>query len=458
MMPSKMTSKIHFPANNNNNNKNNSSRIARTSTTTFSSVPAVYPYGVVLLCVAGVAIIMSDPSNAFASSLSPSSTSTMKNSGIGSGHRHGRTNPWNSRLYNIASISSSSSLSSSSTNTETIAAPIGSIKNQQQQKEDADEDEDEDSNITTSDVLSLDSIRESLIRQEETIIFALIERAQFRRNKAVYRKGETDGLISDDVSFLEHMLQETEHLHASVRRFFSPEEHAFYPELLVDHATDSVLKQQLEYRPGLLSDIGNASSVNFNEILLKKYIEDVVPSICANGDDEQHGSSVLNDVAALQALSKRVHYGKFVAESKYLADPGAYQALVDADDADGVMELLTNETVELKVLRRARLKAATYGQEPLLAELPPLYGERKGTSSIVAAAAASAVVAALEAMDFEEECSVSSNKVCPAVVEEIYRDLIIPLTKDVEVAYLFRRCGKEPPPQFAPHRMSTDSL
>ena len=34
---------------------------------------------------------------------------------------------------------------------------------------------------------SLASVRQSLIRQEETIIFALIERAQFRRNEAIYK-------------------------------------------------------------------------------------------------------------------------------------------------------------------------------------------------------------------------------------------------------------------------------
>ena len=34
--------------------------------------------------------------------------------------------------------------------------------------------------------LTLDSIRNDLIRQEETIIFALIERAQFARNACVY--------------------------------------------------------------------------------------------------------------------------------------------------------------------------------------------------------------------------------------------------------------------------------
>jgi len=382
---------------------------------------------IVSVAILGFAI-MSGTSHAFASS-----------SSIGGVGKVSHSVSWNSKLYSSASLTKGDDVADS-------ARANGDSNNE---------------NVKTSEVLSLDSIRASLIRQEETIIFALIERAQFRVDKVVYEPGAS-GLEcivnSNEESFLEHMLTETEKLHSGLRRYKSPEEHAFYPEKLLNDC-EQFLKQDLEYNSGLLSDIGDASKVNFNEILLKKYIDEVVPSICAKGDDEQYGSCVLSDIAVLQALSKRVHYGKFVAESKYLADPEGYQALVDANDAEGVMKLLTNEVVELKVLRRARLKAATYGTEPLLADLPPLYGEEKTTSSIVAAAAASAVVAALEAMaEVTEEGSAFTNKVCPATVEEIYRDLIIPLTKDVEVAYLFRRCGREPPSEFAPDRMSTDSL
>jgi hypothetical protein len=43
--------------------------------------------------------------------------------------------------------------------------------------------------IKTAQLLSLDSIRSTLIRQEETIIFAIIERAQFRTNEIVYQPG-----------------------------------------------------------------------------------------------------------------------------------------------------------------------------------------------------------------------------------------------------------------------------
>ena len=71
--------------------------------------------------------------------------------------------------------------------------------------------------VTTADVLSLDSIRSTLIRQEETIIFALIERAQFRWNHKIYVKGAFGDLGNPvgstpphdhdaPLSFLEYML------------------------------------------------------------------------------------------------------------------------------------------------------------------------------------------------------------------------------------------------------------
>lgn len=330
--------------------------------------------------------------------------------------------------------------------------------------------------LKTTDILSLPSIRSTLIRQEETIIFALIERSQFRQNAEVYQKGaalsadlgapvgSTVPSEEEKLSFLEYMLVGTEVLHSGVRRYTSPEEHAFFPSRL----PQGMILNPLDYPDDLLSSTGGAAEVNFNEILLKKYIDVVVPSIAGEGDDEQYGSTVLADIAVLQALSRRVHYGKFVAESKYRSDPEGYQKLVDNNDAEGVMKLLTNAKVEEQVLRRARLKAATYGREPMLSSLPPIDGDGEvggggsatdESTAIIAAAAASAVVAAVEAMKADEggeDNSGRSSKVDPTVIESIYRNIIIPLTKDIEVAYLFRRCGRDPPPEYAPDRMSVD--
>jgi len=82
--------------------------------------------------------------------------------------------------------------------------------------------------LTTSDILSLESIRSTLVRQgklydydenylsliylyvnvEETIIFALIERAQYRRNYDIYDAKTTKlrNIYGAPLSFLEWML------------------------------------------------------------------------------------------------------------------------------------------------------------------------------------------------------------------------------------------------------------
>ena len=85
-----------------------------------------------------------------------------------------------------------------------------------------------------SSALALDNIRQTLIRQEDTIIFLLIERAQFARNAAVY---EADAVPVPDFdcngkrySLLEYLLRETEQIHGRIRRYTSPDEQAFYPE------------------------------------------------------------------------------------------------------------------------------------------------------------------------------------------------------------------------------------
>jgi len=82
-------------------------------------------------------------------------------------------------------------------------------------------DDKEEENITTRDLLSLDYIRSTLIRQEETIIFALIERSQFRQNDICYVPGGVPGLgvppgsnvdeneSEEDFSFLDFMFSGT---------------------------------------------------------------------------------------------------------------------------------------------------------------------------------------------------------------------------------------------------------
>ncbi len=66
--------------------------------------------------------------------------------------------------------------------------------------------------------LDLNNLRSALIRQEESILFALIERAQFKQNNAIYKPGEFNFGNQFNGSFLEFCLFETECTHAKVIR------------------------------------------------------------------------------------------------------------------------------------------------------------------------------------------------------------------------------------------------
>lgn len=236
--------------------------------------------------------------------------------------------------------------------------------------------------------LSLDTIRSQLIRQEETIIFALIERVQWRHNARVYEPG---GLKIPDpqLSFFDYFLRETEHLHARVRRYTSPDEHPFFNNL-----PEPVLPPM---------DFGSSireNDVNHNAAIKQAYVDGILPLICEAGDDGNYGSSATCDVSVVQALSKRVHYGKFVAEAKLQADRENYLQLIAAGDAEGIAELLRDRQVEAKILRRVALKAAIIGQ------------------------------------DIDEQPSGDCHKIAPAAIVEIYERWIIPQTIAVEVDYL----------------------
>ena len=85
------------------------------------------------------------------------------------------------------------------------------------------------------EVMGLDQLRSTLIRLEETIIFGIIERAQYKQNDAVYIPGKYlyyyilfvfiflfSGKLGNgrfDCSFLDYIFVETEKVHALVRRY-----------------------------------------------------------------------------------------------------------------------------------------------------------------------------------------------------------------------------------------------
>ena len=235
----------------------------------------------------------------------------------------------------------------------------------------------------------LDNLRRTLIRQEETVIFALIERAQFKMNSIVYEDG---GIYVPDHSgsFLDFFLLKTEELHALTRRYTDPSEHPFSGNL-----PDPLI-------PGVACESPIVdTSINVNAEILRHYVDCIVPQVCSEGDCGNYGSSVCCDVHCLQSLSKRIHYGKFIAEAKFRADRDRYECLIRDRDATGIMSALVDKSIESRVLRRVLKKAAAYGCDP----------------------------------DGDD----GMPKVLPEVIVEVYRDFLIPLTCKVEVDYLLSR-------------------
>ncbi|TRM64017.1 chorismate mutase [Schizophyllum amplum] len=236
------------------------------------------------------------------------------------------------------------------------------------------------SNLFSGDPLNLERIRSVLVRLEETIIFSVIERAQFAHNPSMYEPGAFAELreLGFSGSWLEWFLHEIESFHAKARRYTSPDEYAFTTNLPEPVIAAPTFPRTLY-----------PNTVNANPTILAHYVKNVVPRITrraslalaaakrARGitdgrelynDDGNYGSAATVDVELIQAISKRVHYG------------------------------------ERKLLQRVRKKASTYAQEII-----------------------------------DGETVSTALKVDVEGLVDLYESFIIPLTKDVEVDYLLQR-------------------
>ncbi|KAF9409523.1 chorismate mutase aro7 [Podila epigama] len=270
--------------------------------------------------------------------------------------------------------------------------------------------------LDQDNALSLPRLRDVLIRLEDTIIFALIERAQFKLNECTYQPNVYEYEDGYKGSFLGYFLHEMEKVHSRVRRYTSPDEYPFTQPL------PQPILPPLDFPPTL-----HPNNINVNTDIMDRYLNDIVPKICAAGDDLNYGSSATRDVECLQALSKRIHYGKFIAEAKFMdpAEQPTYIRLIQAKDRDGIMELLTNRTVEAALLRRLRRKAMIYGHDitetgDIILDDTSNNNNNNNNNK--------------DNKDKEKE-----QKISPDVVVDLYERFVIPLTKEVEVEYLLQR-------------------
>lgn len=198
---------------------------------------------------------------------------------------------------------------------------------------------------------------------------------------------------------MEWYLREQEKLQALIRRYKSPDEYPFFPETKEIHP----VLRDVEY-----PEILHKNNVNVNDKIKGYYVDKFLPQVCRDfgredrGESkENYGSAATCDIACLQAISRRIHFGKFVAESKFRSEKERFTKLIEAKDGQGIGDAITKPEVEKQVLKRLALKARTYGKDP--------------------------------ASD-DKEPRINVDKVV-----EMYEQFVIPLTKEVEVDYLLTR-------------------
>ena len=238
----------------------------------------------------------------------------------------------------------------------------------------------------------LDHVAAQLEGLEETIIHRLVDRAQFSQNLQVYEAGKSGFSGEPARSLFSLRLFSQESMDAEFGRFQVPEERPFSTGL-------PAARRVVNLPPSLLV-LPDFEAVNLTQEILAAYLP-FIRRFCAEGTDRQFGSSVEHDIYALQAISRRIHFGAmYVAEVKYRAETAAYRPLIQAGDRDGLIALLTRPEVEANIVRRVGDKVR-YIQA----------GVNRAVRVLI------------------------DNE----AVLELYRDTIIPLTKEGEVRYLLAR-------------------
>jgi chorismate mutase len=246
--------------------------------------------------------------------------------------------------------------------------------------------------IRNENGFDLGSIADNLEGLEETIIFMLINRAQFAENKVIYEPNQSGFEGAAGQSLFEIRLRRHEEMDAEFGRFCVPEERPYMRNLPLP-------KRKVSLPPTGLH-VDDCDVVNVTQEIQAAYLE-LIPAICPEGDDRNYGSSVEHDVAALQAIGRRVHFGAlYVAESKFQADPRTYEALVKIGNRTGLLKALTRQDVEERILARIAAKV-----DHIQSQINPLVRRSVPADAII----------------------------------DFYRRHVIPLTKEGEIRYILNR-------------------
>ncbi|CAL4889618.1 unnamed protein product [Urochloa decumbens] len=176
--------------------------------------------------------------------------------------------------------------------------------------------------------LSLAAVRDALVRLEDSVVFALLERARHPRNAPAY----APAAAGEGHSLVEFFVREAEALNAKAGHYQKPEDVPFFPQDLPSPLFPT------KSSPKVLHPL--ASLVTINDAIWKMYFNELLPLFTVDGDDGSYAEIVALDFACLQVLSRRIHIGKYVAEVKFKDAPQDYSPLIQAKQfSDGPADI-----------------------------------------------------------------------------------------------------------------------
>jgi len=263
--------------------------------------------------------------------------------------------------------------------------------------------------------MKLSAVTKKLEGLEETIIVHLCERAQFRFNSRIYApldRGDTEEMAAGNLFDLR--LRDWESVESLFGRFLIPEERPFQsglpeprylaPEDPPAHGRSrSADAGAPPPQPG--TPIPDYNEVNLTGPIREAYMN-LVRRICREGDDGSYDLSMERDICVLKVISRRIHFGAFyVGECKYQQEPQIFRDLAVKKETQTLLQKITREDIEEKVLSRVHEKACRI---------------QKGVNP-------------------EIRSIVDPNKIV-----QFYRETIIPLTKEGEIRYITCRALAQP--------------
>ena len=226
----------------------------------------------------------------------------------------------------------------------------------------------------------LTDIRKALENMEDSIILLVIERSIWKRNHDQHTY----------TSFFNHLFENLEKTYALHGRYECPEEHMFFTT--TEKIIPTFHKLKYEYDSHQILE-PNHKQVNINETIKQHYLHDFLDTITETGIDEHRGTAVSADIQLLQTISRRIHFGKMVAEAKKT------QLLKDHPDfhqhpTKQRLDWITYPKKEAEILNRIKSKTDHY-------------------------------------LSIRSTSSLQSE-----TVVDLFRNMIIPLTKQVQLQYL----------------------